>query len=59
MARYGVTMMIEFTGELEAGSEKEAEAMAWESWSDDGSRPIVFDSVYSIDMQELDEDEVW
>ena len=57
MAKYYVKMMIEFSGEIEAESETDAEHKAWTSWGDTHDNDIVYDNVYSIDVEELEEDE--
>ena len=57
MPRYYVEMMIEFSGEIEADSQDEAEQLAWTSWSDSHDQPITYDGVYSIDVEEIEEDE--
>ena len=57
MPKYYVEMMIEFSGEIEAEDEYEAEKLAWTSWGDTMDRPITYDGVYSIDVEELEEDE--
>jgi hypothetical protein len=57
MPRYEVKMMIEFSGELEADSAEDAEQKAWTSWGDTMDNDITYDGVYSIDVDELDEDE--
>jgi len=57
MPRYQVEMMIEFSGEIEAESEEAAEQLAWTSWGETYDSPITYDGVYSIDVEQLDEDE--
>lgn len=57
MPRYQVEMMIEFSGEIEAESEEAAEKLAWTSWGETYDSPIVYDGVYSIDVEEIEEDE--
>lgn len=57
MPRYQVEMMIEFSGEIEAESEEAAEQLAWTSWGETYDSPIVYDGVYSIDVEEIEEDE--
>ena len=49
--------MIEFSGEIEAESEEAAEQLAWTSWGETYDSPITYDGVYSIDVEQLDEDE--
>jgi hypothetical protein len=50
-------MKIDFAGEIEAESKEEAESLAWTSWGENYDSPIVYDGVYSIDVEELDEEE--
>lgn len=57
MPKFYVTMRIDFSGEIEAESEEEAEKLAWTSWGDTFDSEITYDSVYSIDVEELEEDE--
>lgn len=57
MPRYYVKMRIDFDGEIEADSMHEAEQLAHTSWGDSVSDDISFDGIYSIDLEELDEDE--
>jgi hypothetical protein len=56
MPRYYVKMRIDFDGEIEADSMHEAEQLAHTSWGDSVSDDISFDGIYSIDVEELDED---
>jgi hypothetical protein len=57
MGRYYVQMKIDFAGEIEADSREDAEAKAWTSWGDTMDNDIQYDGVYSIDVEELEEDE--
>jgi hypothetical protein len=58
MPRYYVQMKIDFAGEIEADSQEDAERLAAQSWGDSVSADISFDGIYSIDVEELeDEDE--
>jgi hypothetical protein len=57
MARFYVEMKIDFAGEIEAESKEEAEKLAWTSWGETYDSPIVYDGVYSIDVEELDEED--
>jgi hypothetical protein len=58
MPRYYVKMRIDFDGEIEADSMHEAELVASQSWGDSVTADISFDGIYSIDVEELeDEDE--
>ena len=57
MPKYYVNMMIEFAGEIEADSKEDAEQKAWTSWGDTMDNDITYDGVYSIDVEELEEDE--
>ena len=57
MPKFYVQMKIDFAGEIEAESKEEAESLAWTSWGETYDSPIVYDGVYSIDVEELDEEE--
>lgn len=57
MPKYYVEMMIEFAGEIEADNREDAEQKAWTSWSDSLDEPITYQGVYSIDVEELEEEE--
>jgi hypothetical protein len=57
MPRYQVEMMIEFAGEIEADSEEHAEQLAWTSWGETYDSPIVYDGVYSIEVEALEEED--
>jgi hypothetical protein len=57
MPRYYVKMRIDFDGEIEAESMHEAEQLAHTSWGDSVSDDISFDGIYSIDVEELEDDE--
>ena len=57
MPRYYVEMKIDFAGEIEAESEEDAEQKAWTSWGETYDSPIVYDGVYSIDVELLGEEE--
>ena len=57
MPKYQIEMMIEFSGEIEAESEEAAEQLAWTSWGETYDSPIVYDGVYSIDVEALDEED--
>ena len=57
MPKFYVQMKIDFAGEIEAESKDEAESLAWTSWGETYDSPIVYDGVYSIDVEELDEED--
>jgi hypothetical protein len=58
MPRYYVQMKIDFAGEIEAESQEDAERLASQSWGDTMDSEISFDGIYSIDLEEIeDEDE--
>lgn len=57
MPKFYVEMRIDFAGEIEAENEEQAEQLAWTSWGDTMDHPIQYDSVYSIDVEEMDEEE--
>jgi hypothetical protein len=52
MPKYYVKVMVEYSGEVEAESEKEAEEMGWDFDSE-----LAYDGVYSIEVEEIEEDE--
>ena len=57
MPKYYVKMMIEFAGEIEADSEESAEQKAWTSWGDTMDSEITYDGVYSIEVEEIEDEE--
>ena len=57
MPRYYVNMMIEFSGEIEADNEEDAEQKAWTSWGDTMDSDITYSNVDSIEVEELEEDD--
>ncbi len=57
MARYYVKMRIDFDGEVEAESMHEAEQLAYTSWGDSMDNDITYDGVYSIDVEEIEEED--
>ncbi len=57
MPKYYVKMRIDFAGEIEAESEEAAEQLAWTSWGDSMDNEITYDGVYSIDVEEIEDDE--
>ena len=57
MGKYYVKMRIDFAGEIDAESEAAAEALAWTSWGDTMDNEITYDGVYSIDVEEMEDDE--
>ncbi len=56
MPKYYVQVQVIYDGEIEASSESEAEEMAWSAYYGDDPA-LTYDSVYSIDVEELEEDE--
>lgn len=57
MPKFYVEMKIDFSGEIEADSKQQAEELAWESWGDTMDADITYAGVYSILVEELEEDE--
>lgn len=51
--KYEATVMVEYTFEVEADSEQEAETLACENYSN----YAYFADVYSVDLFEMEEDE--
>ena len=52
MPKYYVKVMVEYSGDVEAESEKEAEEMGWDFDSE-----LAYDGVYSIEVEEIEEEE--
>ena len=52
MGRFYVKTIVEFSAEVEAVSEAEAEEIGWK-WEDE----LHYDGVYSIEVEELESDE--
>jgi hypothetical protein len=57
MPKYYVKMRIDFDGEIEADSMHEAEQLAYTSWGDSMDNDITYDGVYSIDLEEIEDEE--
>lgn len=57
MPKYSVEMRIDFSGEVEADSQDEAEQLAWVSWGNNIDDLVSYDGVYSIDVDEIEEEE--
>ena len=57
MPKYYVKMRIDFDGEIEAESMHEAEQLAYTSWGDSVTDDISYDGVYSIDVEEIEDEE--
>jgi hypothetical protein len=57
MPKYYVKMRIDFDGEIEADSMQEAEQLAYTSWGDSVTDDISYDGVYSIDLEEIEDEE--
>ena len=53
MRKYYVTIQVNYSGELEANSEQEAEQLAWTSYYDQDA-PLQYDSVEAITVEELE-----
>jgi hypothetical protein len=55
MAKFNVSMQVEYIFELEADTPEEAERLAWEyDYIEDSS---AYAGVYSIEVDEIEEDE--
>lgn len=54
MAKYDITMTVEFAGQIEADSRDEAEQLAMSSWADDYSQPITYQQVVDVDVDEVE-----
>lgn len=52
MAKFQVTTIVEFCGEVEADSQEEAEALGWK-WETE----LMYSGVESIEVDQLDWDE--
>lgn len=57
MPKYYIEMMIEFAGEIEADNEEDAEQKAFTSWGDTMDSEITYSGVYSVDVEEIEEEE--
>jgi hypothetical protein len=56
MPKYYVKVQVCYDGEIEAESEAQAEDLAWSAYYGDDAT-LQYDSVYSIDVEELEDDE--
>jgi len=56
MPKYYVQVQVCYDGEIIADSEAQAEEMAWSAYYGDDA-VLQYDSVYSIDVEELEDDE--
>jgi hypothetical protein len=55
MAKFNISMKVEYIFEVEADTPEEAESLAWEyDYEDDRSS---YAGVYSIDVDEMEDDE--
>jgi len=52
MGKYYIKTMVEWSGEVYADTAEEAEKMGW-NWETE----LMYDGVYSIDVEELESDE--
>lgn len=52
MAKFEVIVQVSYSSTVEADSEADAEAIAFENWGD-----MYFDGVDSIELTEIEEDE--
>ena len=57
MPKFYIKMRVDFSGEIEAESEADAESKSWTLWGDEAGAEIGYDGVYSIDVEEIEEDE--
>jgi hypothetical protein len=57
MPKYEITMLVEFTGELEADSPEAAEQLAHTSWGETFDDPLTFSAVDSVEVEELEDEE--
>jgi hypothetical protein len=57
MPKYEITILVEFTGELEADSREEAEQLAHTSWGETFDSPLTFSAVESVEVEDLEEEE--
>ena len=55
MPKYFIKMRVDYAFEIEADSPEDAESKAWTY--DYNEDTAAYDGVYSIDVEELDEDE--
>ena len=54
MPKYYVKVQVMYDGEIEAESEAQAEELAWSAYYGDDA-VLQYDSVYSIDVEELED----
>ena len=52
MPKFYIKTVVEFGGEVEAASRDEAEQMGW-MWEDE----LMYEGVYSIDVEEMEDEE--
>ena len=57
MPKFYVEMRIDFSGEIEADTAEQAEQLAWTSWGETHDSLITYDGVYSVDVEELEDEE--
>jgi hypothetical protein len=56
MPKYYVKVQVCYDGEIIADNEQQAEDLAWSAYYGDDAT-LQYDSVYSIDVEELEDDE--
>ena len=56
MPKYYVQVQVIYDGEIIADSEEQAEDLAWSAYYGDDPA-LTYDSVYSIEVEELEDDE--
>ena len=56
MPKYYVQVQVVYDGEIIADSEEQAEDLAWSAYYGDDPA-LTYDSVYSIEVEELEDDE--
>lgn len=56
MPKYYVKIQVNYSGEIVADSEEQAEDLAWSSYYGEDA-PLEYDSVESIEVEELDDED--
>lgn len=57
MPKFYVKVTVQFSGEIEAESESEAQQKAWTAWGDTMDNELTYDGVDDIEIEEIEDDE--
>jgi hypothetical protein len=55
--KFDVTVQVNFTGEIEADTEEQAEQMAHTAWGENFDAVLRYESVESVELEEIEEEE--